>query len=78
MSMISEQISKLRYSADIFNVVGSAWELNRAEAKQIQTMLRQTADTIEALSAKLQEVNMEQTKDCGWWIYCGDGNNLPE
>lgn len=65
MSMISEQVNKLRYSADIFNTVGSAWELNHAEAKKLQTMLREAADTIESLSAKLQAANMERSSDCG-------------
>lgn len=37
-----------------------------------------TADTIESLSAKLRAANMERSEeDCGGWIYCGDGENLP-
>ena len=79
MSMISEQVKELRYKADIYNTVGSVWELNRAEAKRLQAMLRQAADTIESLFAKLQAANMERSVgDCGGWIYCGDGKNLPE
>lgn len=58
MSMISEQISELRYQADIYNTVGSAWELNRAEAKKLQTMLREAADAIEALSEKQKAANI--------------------
>lgn len=61
MSMIREQISELRYQADIYNTVGSACELNRAEAKKFQTMLREAANTIESLSKKLQAENMERT-----------------
>ncbi|MCI8800358.1 MAG: DUF551 domain-containing protein [Lachnospiraceae bacterium] len=76
MSMISEQVNELRYKADIYNTVGSVWELNRAEAKRLQAMLRQAADTIESLSAKLQAANMEQTKDCVRWIPCSE--RLPE
>lgn len=78
MSIISEQVKELRYKADIYNTVGSAWELNRAEAKRLQEMLRQAADTIESLSAKLQTANMERSaEDCGGgWIPCKD--RLPE
>lgn len=80
MSMIGEQVKELRYKADIYNTVGSVWELNRAEAKILQELLRKAADTIEALSAKLQATNTERSaEDCGGgWIYCGDGNNLPK
>ena len=56
---ISEQVKELRDKADIYNAVGSAWELNRAEAKRLQTMLREAANTIEALSAKLAAANEE-------------------
>lgn len=83
MSIISEQVKELRYKADIYNTVGSAWELNRAEAKILQELLRKAADTIESLSAKLQAANMEverlrEVTICnGEWIYCGDGVELP-
>lgn len=40
MSMISEQVKELRYKADIYNTVGSVWELNLEEAKRLQAMLR--------------------------------------
>lgn len=75
---ISEQVKELRYKADIYNTLGSAWELNRAEAKKLQSLLYQAADTIESLSSKLAD--MEQPAgDCGGgWIYCGDGKNLPQ
>ena len=77
MSMISERAKELRYKADIYNTVGSVWELNRAEAKILQGLLRQAADTIESLSAKLQAANMERSvEDCGGWIPCK--NRLPE
>lgn len=77
MSMISEQVNELRYKADIYNTVGSVWELNLAEAKRLQAMLRQAADTIESISAKLQEANMERSaEDCGGWIPCKE--RLPD
>ena len=77
MSMISEQVKELRYKADIYNTVGSAWELNQAEAKILQGLLRKAANTIEFLSAKLQVANMERSEDCGGgWISCKD--RLPE
>ncbi len=53
MSMIDDQVDELRYKADIYNVIDSKWELNRAEAKILQGLLRKAADTIETLSAKL-------------------------
>ena len=73
---ISEQVKELRYKADIYNTVGSVWELNRAEAKILQGLLRKAADTIESLSAKLAD--MEQSaEDCGGgWIECE--NKMPE
>lgn len=79
MSMISEQVKELRYKADIYNTVGSVWELNRAEAKILQGLLRQAADTIESLFAKLQAANMERSEeDCGaGWIPC-KVENLPD
>lgn len=73
---ISEQVKELRYKADIYNTVGSVWELNRAEAKILQELLRKAADTIESLSAKL--ANMERSADdCGGWIECESGK-LPD
>ena len=51
MSILSEQVKELRYKADIYNTVGSTWELNRAEAKILQGLLRKAANTIESLSA---------------------------
>lgn len=63
---ISEQVKELRYKADIFEKSGCAVD-------GIAKAFREAADTIESLSAKLKEA------DCGGgWIYCGDGNNLPE
>ena len=57
---ISELVKELRDKADIYNAVGSAWELNRAEAKKLQTMIRKAADTIEALSAKLADMGQSE------------------
>lgn len=68
MSIISEQVRELRYKADIYNTVGNAWELNRADAKILQRLLRKAADTIEALSKKLATN--------GGWIPCSE--RLPE
>lgn len=54
MSMISEQVKELRELAGI--------QLR----KDMQNILYQAADTIEALSAKLQAANMERSaEDCG-------------
>lgn len=76
MSMISEQVKELRYKADIYNTVGSVWELNRAEAKILQGLLRKAADTIEALSAKLTDME-RSVEDCGGgWILCSE--RMPE
>ena len=70
MSII-EQVKELRYQADVYNAVGSAWELNYTEAKKLQQALRQAADTIESLSDKLQAENMKRSsEDCGGWIPC--------
>lgn len=69
---ISEQVKELRYKADIYNTVGSVWELNRAEAKRLQEMLRQAAGTIESLSAKLADME-RPAEDCGGgWIPCSE------
>lgn len=77
MSMISEQVKELRYKADIYNTIGSAWELNRAEAKTLQVLLREAADTIESLSAKLADME-RSVEDCGGgWIECESGK-LPD
>ncbi len=67
---ISEQIKELRDKADVFERSGCAVD-------GIVKAFREAADTIEFLSAKLAD--MEQSaEDCGGWIYCGDGKNLPE
>ncbi len=64
MSMISELIKNLR------------WYGSYADGTEKDLMYK-AADTIEFLSAKLAD--MEQSaEDCGGWIYCGDGKNLPE
>lgn len=72
---IREQVKELRDKADIYNAVGSAWELNCAEAKKLQTMIRKAADTIEALSEKLADME-RSAEDCGGWIECE--NKMPE
>lgn len=70
MSMILEQVSRLRYLA---NDIGFA-EFDKSLAIE----LRQAADTIEALSTKLARINMEQSKRyySSGWIPCEDG--LPD
>lgn len=65
MSMISEQVKELREVAEMYDGLDGA------------NILRQAADTIESLSAKLQVANKERSaEDCGGWIPCKDG--LPE
>ena len=75
MSILSEQVKELRYKADIYNTVGSTWELNRAEAKILQGLLRKAANTIESLSAKLADME-RPAEDCDEWILCSD--KMPE
>lgn len=67
MSMISEQIDELRAVAEGF------------EHKGIQRMARQAADTIEELSAKLANANMERSTAYynDGWISVSSGK-LPE
>ena len=64
MSMISEQVSKLREVVENFH----EWEYNR-----FYDVISEAADTIETLSAKLQAVNMENGSG---WIKCDD--RLPD
>lgn len=63
MSMISEQVKGLRIAAVY-------------KEHSLKMLLEQAADTIEALSAKLQAANMERSADCGGWIPCK--NKMPE
>lgn len=69
MSMISEQVRKLREYSEIY-AVNTEFILNFPMLGQL---LNQSADTIEALSAKLQAANMENGSG---WIACED--RLPE
>ena len=74
MSMISELVKELRECVEECDN-----PLYDMKMKWIAKLMYQAADTIESLSAKLQADNMERSADCGGgWIYCGDGNNLPE
>lgn len=60
MSMISEQVKELKLFAR------KSKELGRRTDERI---FREAADTIEALSAKLQAANMERPEeDCDGWI----------
>lgn len=62
---ISEQAKKLReLAADMEKYVG---------LRPKPHILREAADTIESLSAKLQAANTERAaEDCGGWIPCKD------
>lgn len=59
---ISEQVKELRELCETFS------------GKRLGKILEGAADTIEALSAKLE--NMGRSEDCGGWILCKD--RLPE
>lgn len=70
--MIEEQIKKLREEAE-------RQSKSRSMTRRVfSRMFAQAADTIEALSAKLQAANVERSAECGGWIYCGDGRNFPK
>lgn len=72
---ISEQVKELRKIANwIFGIP----EIDFYGDGGVSTALLHAANTIESLSAQLQVAIMEQPADCGGWIYCGDGENLPE
>ncbi len=63
---ISEQVKELREVAEMYEGLDGG------------KILSEAADTIEALSAKLADME-RSAEDCGGgWIYCGDGENLPE
>lgn len=64
MSMISEQVKKIRNVAKCVYLA-----TDKEVADDISSTLNQAADTIEALSAKLQAANMENS---GGWILCED------
>lgn len=65
MSMISEQVADLREKAQIFEDSGCA-------TNGIVKTFREAADTIEELSAKLADVNMERSTAYynDGWIPC--------
>ena len=71
MSMISEQIKRLRKAAELFKKSGFA-------ADGITWELEQAAKTIEELSIKLHNSQMERSIQYynGGWIPCSD--RLPE
>lgn len=66
MSMISKQVKELREVAEMYDGLDGG------------DILREAADTIEALSAKVAEANMERSERyySGGWILCED--RLPE
>lgn len=62
MSMISELLKKLKDSAYVYKAGGYP---------EASKLFLEAADTIEALSAKLQAENVERSsEDCGGWISC--------
>lgn len=61
-SMISEQVKELREVAEMYEGLDGG------------DILREAADTIESLSAKLKDME-RSTEDCGGWIPC---KNKPE
>lgn len=65
MIMISEQVKELKKCSGIC--------LQYCNEQRAKELLREAADTIESLSAKLQVANMENG---GGWISCED--RLPE
>ncbi len=66
---ISEQVKELRDISASFD---------RGIPNPICQTLNEAADTIEALSAKLADMERPAEVCGGGWIYCGDGKNLPE
>lgn len=66
MSMISEQVKKIRE-------FGKNRKLDVFSYDEVNSILSEAADTIEALSAKLQAENVENG---GGWISCED--RLPD
>lgn len=65
----SEQVKELRKAAKWFE--GACFS-------EGVKLVNQAADTIESLSAKLEDME-RKAENCGsGWIYCGDGKNLPE
>lgn len=69
MSIINDQVKHLR---NIANEEWTDWTEDIAKDR-----IRQAADTIESLSAKLQAANMERSaEDCGGWIPCSE--RMPE
>lgn len=74
MSMLSEQVKELKEMAN-----NTKWAtFGECTRKIYESALRQAADTIEALSAKLAAANMERSDRYynGGWILCKD--RLPE
>lgn len=63
---ISEQVKELRKWANCVHLTGHNYEI-----------LNQAADTIEALSAKLADMERSAEDCCGGWIKC-DKDNLPD
>lgn len=70
---ISEQVN-----AQIGILRRLSFECHCQWKEELEFALSEAADTIEVLSAKLADME-RSAEDCGGgWIYCGDGNNLPE
>lgn len=73
MSMIEQQVNKIRKVAKCVYLA-----TDKEVADDISSTLNQAADTIEALSAKLEKANMERSEGYynGGWILCDD--RLPQ
>lgn len=76
MSMVNEQIFKLKYLADKYIDLMSSTTDDTFKKAFYETSINLTkaADTIEALSSKLAAANMERSAAHygGWWIPCSD------
>lgn len=74
--MIIEQVNELRELIKDLRIIGK--DRQDCKISVFSGVILQSADAIEILSSKLSTENTERSADCGDWIYCGDGNNLPE
>lgn len=70
---ISEQVN-----AQIGILRRLSFECHCQWKEELEFALSDAANTIESLMQKLSDME-RSVEDCGGgWIYCGDGNNLPE
>ncbi len=66
------------FNSELVKELRSAAEVHKNNNRYMVNLLNSSADTIEALSAKLSAANLEQSERCygGGWISCKD--RLPE